>query len=116
MPPIRTPLRIQAGSYDPIYWAISDSVNDDPIDLTAPGYTVKMVVEDGRGHELLNLTDSAVFRRTANGRAYFEPSSALTTTWPSMWGTYQIELTHPSGETVRIAQGSFSVDDEYIKS
>lgn len=116
MPAVRGPLRVEAGSYEPVYWLVTDPQTGDPIDLTAPGFEVTMVVEDRYGTELLALDDADVFRRTADGRVYFEPSSTLTTTWSVINAAdYQIELAHPSEETVRIGYGPFSVDREFVK-
>ncbi|GEL20845.1 hypothetical protein [Pseudonocardia asaccharolytica] len=118
MPAVRADLIVEAGSYEPQYWVITDPDSGQPLDLTAPGYLVHAVVssrEDGTGDVLLDLPDTSVWRRTADGRIYFEPPSALSAGWGAVRGFYQAELSHPAGETVRFSQGRFIVDPELVK-
>lgn len=113
MPAVRKDIVIQAGSFDPLYWIITDPATSDPIDLTA-GFTVTGTVstrEDGLGHDLLVLTD-ADFHRTDDGRIYYRPSSTASAGWGFRYGHYQFELEHPVGEVVRFAEGRFVVDPE----
>jgi hypothetical protein len=95
---------------------ITDPDTGLPIDLTVSGFAAAMTVnssQDGAGTDLLVLTDSS-FLRTSAGRLYFQPTSTVTKTWTFDYGYYQIELSHPSGETVRISQGPFRVSAEII--
>lgn len=117
MPAVRSDLRVQAGSYEPIYWDITDPDTGVPVDLTQAGYSVAAVVAsrpDGTGQVLAELDDATVWRRTDTGRIYFEPSSALSSMWTFERGYYQAELSHPSGETVRFSEGRFTVDPELV--
>lgn len=114
MTAIRASLSVEAGSFEPRYWLVTSPTTGLPIDLTVTGYSVSGVVVDVNGTVLLELPDDTIFRRTSDGRVYFEPPSVVTAAWPGMWGDYQIKLSHPSGETVRLSQGSFSVDPEFI--
>lgn len=114
MPAVRKDLTKEAGSYEPEYWSFTASTTGDPIDLTAPGYSVTGVVStrsDGNGNTLLTLTD-ADFRRTDTGRVYFEPSSATTAAWTFRYAHYQFELRHPSGQDIRFAEGRLIVEPE----
>lgn len=115
MPAVRALIGVEAGSFEPRYWSVTDPTTGTPLDLTAPGYAARMEVEDNHGVTLLAFTDTTGLRRTASGRIYFEPSSATSRTWPRMRASYQLELSHPSGQTVRIGYGPFSVDYEFIK-
>ena len=113
MPAVRKDITIQAGSFEPLYWLISDPTTGDPIDLTA-GFTVSGTVssrDDGRGVDYLTLAD-ADFRRTTEGRVYFEPDSDTTAAWTFRYGHYQFEIRHPNGQTVRFAEGKMVVDPE----
>jgi hypothetical protein len=118
VPAARGPLRIEAGSYEPYYWNINDSQTGAPIDLTQPGYAVHGVVADrsnGTGSVLLDLPDSSdAWRRTTDGRVYFQPHSVDSAAWTFRRGYVQIELAHPSGETVRIHKDRFYVDPELV--
>lgn len=110
-------LTIDAGSWEPQYIELRDPTSNTLLDLTAPGYTARMVVatrSDGTGTVLADLADSAVFRRTSTGRLYFEPPTAVTSGWAWRRGHHQIELTHPSGRTVRVAQGQVRVTPELV--
>lgn len=110
-------ITVEQGSYEPQYITITAPGTGTPIDLTATGYTVAGAVatrRDGTGTVLLNLPDSS-WRRTATGRIYFEPSSAVSAGWTFRSGWLQVELSHPSGQTVRVAQGLFSVAPEIVK-
>lgn len=113
MPALRNAIRVEAGSYEPRYWVFTDPDSGTPIDLTV-GYTVTGVVStnsDGTGTRLLTLTD-ADFRRTNTGRVYYEPSSTTSAAWTFVRGFCQLKLHHPSGETVRFAEGPFHKDPE----
>jgi hypothetical protein len=113
VPAVCKDITIQAGSYEPRYWEIRDGITNELLDLTG-GYTVSGVVssrDDGRGTDYLTLTD-ADFRRTDNGRIYYEPSSDTTASWTFRYAHYQFELRHPSGQDVRFAEGRFIVDPE----
>jgi hypothetical protein len=117
VPALRGTLRVEAGSYEPRYWEFTAPDTGLPVDLTQPGYLVHGVVADrpdGAGAVLLDLPDASVWRRTADGRVYFEPHSVTSSTWAFRSGHYQIELSHPSGETVRFSEGRFSVDPELV--
>lgn len=116
MPALRVPLRVQAGSYEPEYYLISDGDTGLPVDLTQPGYEVTGLVatRPSGGQTLLELPDDSVWRRTTEGRIYFEPSSMDSSTWTFRSGYHQVELSHPSGETVRILEGRFTVSAELV--
>jgi len=106
-------LYIRAGSFDPYAWTVTDPATELPIDLTASGYSVTGVVataNDGTGSVLLELADSEVWARTSSGQIFFQPPSDVSTLWPSVSAYYQAELSHPSGQKVRFAQGRFVVD------
>ena len=106
-------LYIRAGSYEPIVWVVTDPDTGDPLDLTGVGYSVAGVVastNDGSGAVLIELADAEVWARTVDGEIFFQPPSALSTTWPSVTAYYQAELTHPSGQAVRFAEGRFVID------
>lgn len=110
-------LTIDAGSWEPQYIELRDPTTNTLLDLTTPGYSARMVVatrSDGGGIVLADLTDSAVFRRTTTGRLYFEPPTAVTSGWAWRRGYHQIELVHPSGRTVRVAQGQVRVNPELV--
>lgn len=113
MPAVRENLTIQAGSFEPIYWLVSDPTTGTPLDLTT-GFTVSGAVAtrpEGDGDTLLTLTDSN-FRRTTTGQVYYEPSSATSAAWTFRYGHYQFELRHPSGQDIRFAEGRFIVSPE----
>lgn len=113
MPAVRKDITIQAGSFEPIYWLITDPETGDPIDLT-DGFTASGTVstrEDGHGTVLLTLVN-ADFRRTTEGHIYYEPSSATSANWAFRNGHYQFELRHPNGQDIRFAEGRFIVDPE----
>ncbi len=117
MPALRCPLRVEAGSYDPVFWEVRAGDTGALVDLTQPGYLVAGAVNshsDGSGAVLLDLPDDSVWRRTSEGRVYFEPHSVATAAWTFQRGYYQAELSHPSGETVRILEGPFSVSPELV--
>lgn len=117
MPAVTWDLTVEAGSYEPSYLVLRDPETQEPLDLTTPGYTVHGVVatrSDGLGRVLADLPDGSVWRRTADGRIYFEPASAESSVWNFRRGYHQVELTHPSGETVRIASGAFRVSPELV--
>lgn len=121
MPAIRWDIHVQAGSYDPEYILISDPDTRTPVDLTAPGWEVTCVVasrSDGAGAELLRLPDGpgSVWQRSPDGRLIFAPSSQVSAGWPATArrAHHQVELAHPSGQTVRVAQGRFRVDPELV--
>lgn len=116
MPAVKAPLLIEAGSYEPVYWLVTNPDTGAPLDLTASGFSVALTVnssQDGAGVVLLELADDS-FRRTATGRIYFEPTSVESSAWPFNSGYYQAEISHPSGETVRFGQGPFTVDPELV--
>lgn len=123
------PLLVPAGSYEPQYIVIRlpappgspPGTVGDPIDLTAPGWTVTGTVAtkpDGRGTALLTLPDGegSVWRRTAEGRIYFEPLATVTAAWTFRRAFHQVELEPPTGAeyTVRVAAGSFQVSPELV--
>lgn len=111
MPAVHAALTIEADSYEPRYWLFTDPDNGALVDLTASGFTCSGTVAaqpDGSGQVLLELAD-VDFRRTNTGRVYYEPDSATTAVWAFRYGYYQFRLAHPSGETVRFAEGSFRV-------
>ena len=108
-------LYIQAGSYEPVVWTITDPDTGLPLDLTASGYSVAGVVatrSDGTGTVLLELVDAEVWDRTSVGQIFFQPPSDVSTLWPSVSAYYQAELSHPSGQKVRFAQGRFVIDSD----
>jgi hypothetical protein len=116
MPAVKSALLVEAGSYEPIYWLITDPATGLPTDLTMSGFAAALTVNssrDGGGTDLLVLTDTS-FRRTNTGRVYFQPSSTVSSGWTFRRGYYQVELTHPSGETVRISEGQFVVSAELV--
>lgn len=113
MPAVHTDVTVEAGSYEPLYWTVTDPITGAPLDLTAAGYTITGVVAsrpDGTGTKLLDLPDDTCWSRTADGRAFFEPPSATSAAWPRINGFWQATLTHPSGEDVRFAEGRFTVN------
>lgn len=118
MPAITWDITVEAGSYEPSYITITNPDTGAPIDLTQAGYNVSGVVatrDQGDGAVLLTLPSSSpAWRRTATGRIYFEPASAISAAWTFRQGWHHIELTHPSGQTVRVAQGRFVVDPELV--
>lgn len=108
-------LYVKAGSFDPKVWVITDPVSGLPLDLTVSGFLVSATVashNDGTGVTLLELADADVWRRTSTGQIFFQPPSAMSTLWPSVSAYYQAELTHPSGEDVRFAEGRFVIDSD----
>ncbi len=117
MAPVQWDITVHAGSWEPEYITISDPTSGLPLNLTLPGYTVHGVVAtrpDGSGTVLADLPDTSVWRRTTTGRIYFEPANAVTSGWAFRHGYHQIELTHPTGKTVRIAAGRFVVSPELV--
>lgn len=111
-------LYIRAGSYEPIVWVVTDPVTGLPLDLTGVGYSVKGLVatrDDGSGTKLLDLLDNDVWSRTSAGQIFFQPPSSVSTLWPSVSAYYQAELSHPSGQKVRFAEGRFVIDSELVK-
>lgn len=116
MPAVIAPINIEAGSYEPRYWLVTDPVTLQPINLTVTGFVVTGEVQtrsNGSGAVVLALPD-ALWRRTTDGRIYFQPDSATTAAWPSVSAYYQAEISHPSGETVRFSEGPFTVDTEFV--
>ena len=113
MPAARGVIVVEQGSYEPVYWVITDPVTGGPIDLTA-GYTVAAQVRDGGG-VLLHAWTSAQLELTAGGRVYLKTPSVVSSAWSWRIGNYQIELTHPTGETVRIAKDRILVDPEIVR-
>jgi hypothetical protein len=114
VPAVRKDLTKEAGSFEPEYWVFTNRETGALIDLTAAGYSASGVVStrgDGNGTTLLTLTD-ADFRRTAEGRIYYEPPSATTAAWTFRCAHYQFEVTHPIGEDVRFAEGRLIVEPE----
>lgn len=117
MPAVNAPIDVESGSYEPRYWLIADPITKQPLDLTVSGFLVTGAVQtrsNGTGAAVLALPD-ALWRRTAQGRIYFEPPSATSSAWPSVNAYYQAEISHPSGETVRFSEGPFNVDTEFVK-
>ena len=111
MPAVYAPLLVEAGSYEPVYWTITDPATGAPVDLTVTGFSVSGSVAslpDGTGTHLLDLPDS-LWVRGADGRLTFAPPSATTAAWPRTAGFYQATLTHPSGQAVRVAEGPFTI-------
>lgn len=116
-PAIKWDLYVQAGSWDPQYITLTDPDTREPLDLTAPGFSVHGVVAtrtDGQGDILADLPDNSVWRRTTTGRLYFEPDPDLTSTWTFRRGFHQVEITHPVGQPVRIAAGLVLVSPELV--
>ncbi len=115
MPAVRKDITIYAGSYEPIYWLITNPATGNPIDLTTAGYLVAGVVSmrsDGNGTTLLTLTD-ADFRRTTTGRVYYEPLSSTSAAWVFSCGHYQFKLINPvAGKDFRFGEGRFMVEPE----
>jgi hypothetical protein len=114
---IHAPLKVEAGSFDPLYWVFLDKDTGALLDLTQPGYVVTGAVNerrDGTGATLRVLADGQVWRRTSDGRVYFEPHSADSGAWTFLHGHYQAELSHPSGETYRFIEGPFVVSPELV--
>jgi hypothetical protein len=113
-------LYVRAGSFEPWKWTATDPTSGLPLDLTAPGYSVVGVVStanDGTGAKLLDLLDDEVWARTADGGIYFQPSSAVSSEWPSVSAYYQAYLYHPSGNRVRLPGGSrFVIDNDLLSS
>lgn len=111
-------LTIEAGSWEPQYIVLSDPDTNQPLDLTASGYTARMVVatrSDGTGTVLADLDDGEVFRRTDSGRLYFEPPVEITSAWVWRFGYHQIELTMPDlTKPVRVATGRVRVRPELV--
>jgi hypothetical protein len=108
-------LYIKAGSFDPMVWLVKNPDTGLPEDLTVSGFSVSGVVashNDGTGVTLLELEDADVWRRTATGQIFFQPPSAMSTSWPAVSAYYQAELTHPSGEVVRFASGRYVIDTD----
>lgn len=104
---------VEGGSYEPRFWTFTDPTTGQPLDLTAAGYSVSGSVAsrpDGTGTHLLDLPDTTCWQRTTDGRAYFQPPSAVSAAWPKLSGFWQATITHPSGESVRFAEGRFTVN------
>lgn len=117
MPAIPWNVTVEQGSWEPSYITVTDPVSGQPLDLTAPGYSVRAVVStrpDRLGTVLADLPDSPSFRRTAAGRIYFQPEPAVTSGWAWRRGFWQVELAHPTGRTVRIATGQLVVSPELV--
>lgn len=114
MPAIRADLTIQAGSFERRYWVFHSSDTGEPIDLTT-GYTVSGQVSASSTSPatgLLTLGDSD-FRRTSDGRIYYEPPATSSASWTFRRGHYQFEL-HPQSadKDVRFAEGRFLVSPQ----
>lgn len=111
-------LTVEAGSWNPSYIVLSDPDTNLPLDLTAAGYSARMVVatrSDGTGTVLADLDDGDVFRRTSTGRLYFEPPVAITSAWVWRFGYHQIELTMPDlTKPVRVATGRVRVSPDLV--
>lgn len=119
MPAIKWDLSVEAGSWEPEYIVVTDPDSGELLDLTAPGWAVHGVVAtraNGSGTVLADLPDGSVWRRTATGRIYFEPTPAQSALWTFRGGYHQVELTPPAGadRTVRIAAGKFVVNPELV--
>lgn len=113
---LRVPLTVLQGSYDPIYWTFTNPDTGALIDLTASGFLVTGAVVDfiGGVTTLTELVDGVVWQRTAEGRIYFAPPSVVSSAWGFSTGYYQAELSHPLGETVRFAEGPFTLSFDYV--
>lgn len=118
MPALKWDLLVQQGSYEPQYIVLRDPDTNAALDLTAVGFAVHGVIAtrpDGRGQVLADLPDASVWRRTADGRLYFQPLPAVTSAWTWRLGWHQIELTHPAtGYPVRVAEGLVRVSPEIV--
>lgn len=108
MAAIRTELRIEGGSFEPLYWVFLDGDTGQLLDLTTPGFNVSGEVYAGDGNIVLQLVD-ADFQRTDAGRVYFAPSSATSEAWGFSRAFCQIYLAHPSGRSVRFQDSQFNV-------
>lgn len=118
MPARRWDLTVEQGSYEPQYIVLRDPDTNQPLDLTASGFSVHGVIAtrpDQYGQVLADLPDNTVWRRTSGGRLYFEPLPAVTSGWAFRLGWHQIELTHPAtGHPVRVAEGRVRVSPEIV--
>lgn len=112
------PITVLAGSWNPQYIVLRDPATEQPLDLTVAGYSARMVVatrSDGTGTVLADLADGVVFRRTAQGRLYFEPLPALTSEWVWRRGYHHIELARPdTTKPVRVAAGRITLSPELV--
>lgn len=114
MPAAYGDIRVEGGSVTPYFWEITNPETSDPLDISASGYTAAGVVsdrQDGTGRILIRLPD-AMFRRESTGRLYFDPPGSTTTLWAKLDGFYQIEIQHPGGSTLRVAEGAFRVSPD----
>jgi len=66
-------LYIQAGSYEPVVWTITDPVTGLPLDLTQAGYSVAGVVatrSDGTGTRAARVGGQRGVDRTSVGKSF----------------------------------------------
>jgi len=114
MPAVRADLTIEQGSYEPLFWTVTNPDTGEPLDLSS-GFAAKAQARDVAGVLLYEWTGPQL-DLTADGRVYLRTPSAVSAGWTWRDGRYSVELTHPAGETVRIAQGRVRVDPEIVTS
>ncbi|MFN2496622.1 MAG: hypothetical protein ABR608_12055 [Pseudonocardiaceae bacterium] len=107
---------IPAGSYEAIYWRIAHPITGEPLDLTAPGWSAAGAVAERADPALpvLHAWADADFERTATGVLRLRVPAAVSSAWAFPGGCYQVELTHPSGQPVRIADSRLTVTPEIV--
>jgi len=107
---------IPAGSYESIHWILRDPITKELLDLAGPGWSAAGAIAERPDPALpaLHFWTDEDFERTVDGVLRLRVPSAVSSAWTFYHGRWQVELTHPGGEPVRIADSSLIVTPEIL--
>lgn len=109
-PPVEANLVVTKGATWRYKWTLTNPSTGIGIDLSS-GYTARGQVRAWYGStEVLHEWSAPALR--ANGELEVTITGAESTAWEWWNGVYDIELTGPNSEPIRVAAGSISVSPE----
>lgn len=115
-PPVYSSLEIRQGMTDRYRWPISDPATGTPLDISgwsARGQVRKWPGADTVLHEW--STTAGNLTLGVDGYLTITVSPAESSAWDWSEGRYDIELTKPDGDVIRVAAGPVMVSPEITR-
>lgn len=115
-PPVYSLLVIRQGMTERFRWPVTDPVTGDPVDISswsARGQVRKWPGADEVLHEW--SMDAGNLTLGADGNLTVTVQPAVSSAWDWSEGRYDIELTMPNDDVIRVAEGTVMVSSEITR-